>query len=208
MIETEHRRNLDSPPQRVRRFYRSRIVAVAALSYLVSISEAFAAEGHHIGSVWDIKFHWINFLVYIAIVYIASKGVISSAWATRRDRIKQAVRHSAEELEHAEKELKQVEILTRNVVAAEAAAQQEILQQAESEAQTIVATAKEKAIRIAEQAGELIEAEANAARHAIRDELVSRAVELAKKRFGSGELASKQEQYAAAAIARARQLVR
>jgi F0F1-type ATP synthase membrane subunit b/b' len=182
-------------------------IGVSALTMCMSAYAAASGEAHHEPSISQIAQYWINFVIYIVLLYLALRTTIRGAWAVRRDQIKTSVRQSVADLDKAEEELRSAENLSRTVAAAENSAREEIHRQAEAEAEALIVAAREKADRIRAQAEELILAENRTAEVTLRDELIARAVDIAKERFKAGDLANRQNAYVDAAISRARRLV-
>lgn len=174
---------------------------------IATASAAEEAEGPHHGSILDLVSNWVNFLIYVAVLYVCLRKVIPSAWAARREKIRETVLSSKSELEAAERELHTVEALTQNLSQEQARATKEILEQAELEAKAIKAAADERAARIKSQAKELLVGETRSAEAQVRQSLVARALEIARAQFTSGQFAARQQTYVDAAIDRSKRLV-
>ncbi len=181
------------------------ILAVSVFGAAVAFAEE--AEGAHHGSIADLASNWVNFIIYVALLYVLLRNVIPAAWAARRQNIRETVLASKEELEAAERELHTVEALTQNLPREQARAQREIIEQAELEALAIKAAAVERAERTKAQAKDLLVGEGRSAESQVRASLVAKAIELARKRFASGEYSNRQATYVDAAIDRAKRLV-
>jgi F0F1-type ATP synthase membrane subunit b/b' len=171
------------------------------------MSVAAASGAHHEPSVNDIIFNWVNFAIYGVAVVVLGRGPIRRGWAARRARIQESVDHATSQVESAERELNAIEALTKSLPVEQERARQEIIDQSKAEAATIVAQAHEKAKRIREQAREMVAGEGRSAEGAFKASLVSRALELARSKFVSGEFASRQQAYVDAAVGRAKRLV-
>jgi F0F1-type ATP synthase membrane subunit b/b' len=185
-------------------------VVVLSLGLALSISEAaFAAggAGHH-PSIHDIVPFWVNFVIYLALITALLRKPLKNGWASRRNRIADEVASATSEMEAAERELAAVEALTTNLSQEQERARVEILKQGELEAEEILSSAREKATRLGFSARELLEGESRSAQAHFRAALVAKAVDLAKSRFQTGELAGRQSMYMDAAIDRAKKLVR
>lgn len=180
---------------------------IAAQFAFSASAYAEGSEGAHHGSVLDLAANWVNFLLYVGLLYFCLRKVIPNAWAARREKIRETVLASKAELEAAERELNAVEALTRNVTQEQARAKQEILDQAELEAAAIKAAATERAARIKSQAKELLVGETRSAEAQVRQSLVARALEIARAQFASGQYATRQQSYVDAAVDRAKRLV-
>jgi len=185
------------------------IIGAIALLSLSPISLAFAGggEGGHHGSILDLGWFWLNFIIYVALLFVLLKKPVKAGWTSRRERISDEVTSATSEMEEAERELAAVEALTKNLAAEQQRARGEILSQGELEAQMIARAATEKATRTKSQVKEMLEGETRSAEAQFRASLIARAVELSKERFKSGELAARQATYVEAATDRAKRLV-
>lgn len=161
----------------------------------------------HTPSFSDTKYLWINFLLYVGLLYVVLNKVIRSAWAGRRDRIERAVVSATSEVETAERELKAVEELVADLRTQQSRVREEILDGARQEGLVIYRAAQERALRVGAQAKELLNGEARSAEASLRSQLVSRAVELAKAKFSGGQFSGRQDDYVSAAVERAKRLV-
>ncbi len=188
------------------------LTAVVATSLVTAlavsdVAVASAGAGHH-PSIHDIIPFWVNFVIYIALMTALLRKPIKNGWASRRNRIAEEVASATSEMEAAERELAAVEALTKNLSHEQERARVEILNQGELESNSIVSAAKEKAARLATSTRDLLEGESRSAQAHFRSALVAKAVELSKTKFQTGELAARQSHYVAAAIDRAKKLVR
>jgi F0F1-type ATP synthase membrane subunit b/b' len=165
-----------------------------------------AATGSH-GSVWDIRHYWINFIVYLGVLFFAFRGAVTNGWAARRSNIQQAVNSAAKELHDADAELRLLDKLVANIEFDRQRARDEIIRQGEVEALKILEDARDKAARIRDSAQGMITAEARTAEQSFRVSLVTRAMEIARERFRSGEFSGKQRAYVDAALSRAKRMV-
>ena len=164
-----------------------------------------SAEGHD--GISSLIPFWVNFAIYIAVLFIALRKIIPQAWMARRNAILENVTAAARELEQAERSVRDAEDKTKNLSNEQEAARQEIIKQAQLEAAQIIATAKEKAERQKAQAKDLIQGESRSAESVFRSELVFKAVELARDKFKSGAYTAKESSYRSAALDRAKRLV-
>jgi F0F1-type ATP synthase membrane subunit b/b' len=171
------------------------------------MSVASASGAHHEPSIHDITIHWVNFVIYAAVIVAFGRTPIRKAWSARRARIKETVDHATAQVETAERELNAIEAVTKGITAEQDRVKQEIVDQSKAEAEAIVQQAHEKATRIREQAREMLAGEGRSAEGAFKASLVSRALELARSKFVEGEFASRQQTYVDAAVGRAKRLV-
>jgi len=187
----------------------NKITSIISASLVVlTVSPAFASsDAGHSPSISDLGVFWVNFLIYVTLLYVFVRKAISSAWAARRESILASVTSATDEVNAAERELNATEALVKNLAADQEKARGDILRQGQAEADAIVAAAKEKSARIKTQAQELLKGEGRSAEASFRAALVAKAVEISRERFSRGEFAAKQEQYLDAALSRAKRLV-
>jgi F0F1-type ATP synthase membrane subunit b/b' len=186
---------------------RAKTLMVTASVVAGTSHEAFASAGHGEPSISDLTFYWINFLLYVGIMTYILRKPLAKGWAARAARIKQSVMQSSDDVEAAERELNAIEALTKTLPQEEERVRNQIIEQANAEAADIVRQAEQRAVRIREQAKELLKGETRSAQASFRQALVARAVQIAKEKFGAGEFAAREEAYNAAAVTRAKQLV-
>lgn len=181
--------------------------ALVASGVVLSSSLAFAEGSEHHGSIMDLKWFWLNFVIYSVLLTIILKKPIRNGWIGRRQRIMNSVSSASDELASAERELSSIEALLKNSAIEQQRVHSEIVRQGELEAEEISKAAAERSARIASQVKDLLEGESRSAQIAFRAALVKRAVEISKGRFESGEFASRQTTYVDAAISRAKRLM-
>lgn len=179
-----------------------------SLALFSGTSEVFASAGEgHAPSVWDIRFLWLNFALYLVLLYVLLRKVVVSGWTARRQRVEKAVVSATTEMQSAENQLRSIEQAVRDVKVEQEKARAEVLTLAKEEAASLVRAAEERASRIRSQAKELLKGERRSAEASFRSALVARAVDLARSKFSSGQYSSRQDAYVAAAVDRAKRLV-
>jgi F0F1-type ATP synthase membrane subunit b/b' len=183
------------------------LLLVAATVLLGAVPVAFASSGHGEPSFTDLTFYWINFVLYVGIMTYILRKPLAKGWAARTARIKQSVLQCSDDVESAERELNAIEALTKTLPQEEEKIKQQIIEQANAEAADIIRQAEQRAVRIREQAKELLKGETRSAQSSFRQALVARAVQIAKEKFGAGEFAARDDVYNTAAVTRAKQLV-
>jgi F0F1-type ATP synthase membrane subunit b/b' len=183
-------------------------ISVLSVALFFGAPEAFASGGEgHAPSVWDLRFLWLNFGLYVALLYFLLRKVVASGWEARRQRVEKSVVSATTEMQSAEKELRSIEDMVRELKTEQEKARAEVLTLAKEEAASIVRAAEERASRIRSQAKDLLTGERRSAEASFRGALVARAVELARSKFSSGQYTSRQDAYVAAAVDRAKRLV-
>ncbi|RMG44105.1 MAG: hypothetical protein D6719_02440 [Candidatus Dadabacteria bacterium] len=149
---------------------------------------AFAsAEGHHGGhhqpSFSDIIPFWINFSVYVVVLFVLLKKPLKSGWLARRSAIEEAVsraerayKEASEKLHEAKGKLAGLEqeiVTIRDAIAAEA----------EREAGEILSAGKKRAELIGTNLRETIEMEERAAERAVREEVADYVISKVRDRL-------------------------
>lgn len=195
-----------------------RCVALSAgVLLLISVRCAYAESAAHTPAISDLKYYWVNFLVYLAILYLALRKVVPAAWAARREQISASLQSASAALNTAEQELQAVQDALRGLQEPSSAAagkvsevqalRAEIIRDGQAEAQRIIQDAEHRAARIRAQAREQLAGELRTAQASLRAQLVERAVESARSRFARGDFSHRDGQYRDAAVNRAKRLV-
>jgi len=190
-----------------RAFRTVRYTFVILSAWMLLVADASASSEGHAPSLWDLRYFWLNFVLYAILMYLLLRKVVASAWAARREKIERSVFAAQDELNTAERELKAVEDLVNGLKADQSKVREEILDGARQEGIVIYRAAQERAVRVAAQSKELLKGEARSAEAYLRDQLVSQALEIARARFSSGQFSGRQDDYVSAAIGRAKRLV-
>jgi F0F1-type ATP synthase membrane subunit b/b' len=190
-----------------RAFHTVRHVFVILSAWTLFLADAAASSEGHAPALWDLRYFWVNFILYVLLMYLLLRKVVASAWATRREKIERSVSAAQDELNAAERQLKAVEDLVNGLKADQSKVREEILDGARQEGIVLYRAAQERSVRVAAQAKELLKGEARSAEAYLRDQLVSQAVEMARSRFSSGQFSQRQDDYVSAAIGRAKRLV-
>jgi F-type H+-transporting ATPase subunit b len=185
----------------------SKVLNSFALVTAALPSAAFASSGHGEPSIGDLTFYWINFVLYIGLMTYILRKPLAKGWAGRVARIKQTVTQSGEDVDAAERELNAIEALIKVLPLEQDKIKQQLVEQANAEADDVIKQAQQRATRIKDQARELLKGETRSAQVSFKQSLVSRALQLAKERFASGDFAGRDSAYQAAAVTRAKSLV-
>lgn len=121
---------------------------------LVCAEYAYAAGGHGKGSISDLFFPWINFIVYVGILFFVLRKPLAALWSARRSAILEAVEASKRANDEARviysaaqeraRSLPSVIQSLKEKLGGEAVAEAQLLQQdAEGRAAKIVQSAKD-----------------------------------------------------------------
>ena len=165
---------------------RQGILVLLVLLCLCAAAYA-SGGGHHEPSIRDLGRYWVNFLIFLGIIYAALRKPMPAAWENRRAAISRVIEQAQSELKAARAELEDAEqrLLVADLHAQDLA--KKLQAASASETGEILAEAKRKAAAIQEQARRSASAEREAAKRALREEAVdlavTRAVELAKERL-------------------------
>jgi F0F1-type ATP synthase membrane subunit b/b' len=170
-------------------------------------SVASASSGNGEPSIGDLTFYWTNFVLYLGLITYILRKPLAKGWASRVARIKQTVAQSGDDVGAAERELNAIEALIKALPLEQDKIKQQLVEQANAEADDVIKQAQQRATRIKDQARELLKGETRSAQVSFKQSLVSRALQLAKERFASGDFAGRDNDYQAAAVTRAKSLV-
>lgn len=158
-----------------------RIFAVVVALHPAAV---FAAAGHgHEPSFMDLKWFWVNFLIYVGLIYVLCRKPLAKAWQSRRFTIQAAIAEAQKEAAVAKQALHEAEQKLAALPADTAKLAADIEREAQRESADILLAAKTRAERLAAQAKDLAEAERKATESAIRRELVSLAMKKAQERL-------------------------
>ncbi len=162
-----------------------KVALVVAVATIVGPIAAFAAEhgAEHVPSIGDLKFFWLNFLVYSFGLYFITRNPIKSGWLARRAAIAEAVSAAKRETDAAHAELSAAQTKMQSLSADISKMTADLERETQRESADIVAQAKIRAERITQQSKELAEAERKSTEALIRRELVNAAIDRARERL-------------------------
>ena len=180
----------------------------SSLLAIAACENAWAAsEGHGHGTLADITWFWINFSIYIVIMYFLLRNPIVKGWAARRARITEALDQSQRELRTAEQAVLDAKRQLKSVDAEISAIRSQITRQAEMESEGIINSAKERSARIVSQAKELVTSEQRSAERAIREELSRKVLERAEAMLADSSNSSSDQEFRKAALQIAQKVI-
>ena len=158
--------------------------------YLILISGlsisliAFAEEhGHHIPSIWDTRFFWLNFIIYVSVLTYLLKKPITNGWTARRDAIESAVNSGKRELEAAQDKLQAAEGKMRMLDQEIIRITRDIETETQRESTLLIQDASKRAERIQVQAKEMADAEIKNAKAKIRAEVIDAVMKKAEDKI-------------------------
>jgi len=155
------------------------LVGVAVVTPVLALA---SGGEHHQASPWDLRFHVVNFLLYMALMYALLKKPFSSAMTKRREVMEERVAKAGQELSAAESALSAVRQKLQSVEGEAAKLSREIVADAEREGQRIVADAERKAQRVKAQGVRLAQAEVKSMEAALRRDLGQLVLKRAEER--------------------------
>lgn len=147
---------------------------------LLPTAVAHAAGGHGTGSITDLKWPWVNFAIYAAILTYLLRKPLAAAWAARRAAMIDLVGAAQREAEEARKELVAAEAKISTLNAELARVGADIEKEGVREAGDLVLDAKKRAERIVAQGKDLALAEKRSTEESIRKEIVEQALKRAE----------------------------
>lgn len=161
-----------------------RLVALCAFGCaLVVPTAAFAGGGHGTGTIWDLKWFFLNFTLYGTALYFLLRKVVADGWQRRVTRLADEVAARAAELEVAEQNLKLAELQMQSLPGEVAQLKAQIAREAEMEAAQIVADAQRRAERLEIQTRDTIAAERRAAELGVQRDVADIVVQRAAKKI-------------------------
>jgi F-type H+-transporting ATPase subunit b len=162
---------------------RVTIIAWAAALVAVFAATAFASGGggEH-GLPWkDFIFRWINFFIFVGLIWYLAGKKIKDFFVGRQKGIKKDLEDLDQRRQDAEKKLKDVEKSIANIEQEKEAILAKAREEGEALKETIVAKAEEGAEKIRAQAKLSAEHEAQAAVAELRAEMADMVVQAATK---------------------------
>lgn len=153
------------------------VLRTATLCGLVIIAPGvvFAESGDHAGhgpSITELIPYWINFLLYVGILYFLLRKTVVRGWAARRQKIIDNISSAKEQFSQAQSLLNDAQSKWSRLTQEETRVRDEIARQAEFERRQMLESARSKAERMVLQAREHGLAERRSAEREIREELV------------------------------------
>lgn len=141
------------------------------------------SEHEHEASITDLKWFWVNFLIYIGLLYVLCRKPLAKAWQARRLAIQDSIAEAQKDAAIAQQALLEAQRKLAALPTETAKLATDIEREAQRECTDIFVAAKTRAERLAAQAKDLAEAERKATEAAIRRELVTLALKKAEERL-------------------------
>jgi F0F1-type ATP synthase membrane subunit b/b' len=152
---------------------------------LLPTAYAHAAGGDGSAAITDLKWPWVNFAIYVALLTYLLRKPLAAAWSTRRSSFIDLIGAAQREAEQARQELSAAEakIATLNTELVRVAA--DIEKEGVREAGDLITEAKKRAERIVAQGKDLALAEKRSTEESIRREIVEQALSRAEANLRS-----------------------
>ena len=158
------------------------------------VTEAFAATGHgdqleghlegHAPTIGDLKLYWLNFLLFLALMWFVTRKGVPQAWNARRLAIRDAAERGKRAALQAQAE---VDAATQAMATVNQEMEQvarTIAQDGDAEARRIMEDARATAQQIERQIAGTIAAEQRALQHAVRQEMAATVMHKVEERIG------------------------
>lgn len=169
------------------------LLPVSILGSLLICSLAFASNSHSAAQhaealpsffefLAEKKIYWINFIVYVALLFFVLKKVFLKAWGTRRSAYKDAITSGQKLLEESERTLAEAQSLMASLPNEVSSLKLKMSQEAEYEAESIVRDASQRAEKIKNQASQSAAAEKRAAISQYQEKLIDMAMKNARNK--------------------------
>lgn len=158
-------------------------VVAAAPELALAASSGHDAHGHHAPSIWDIRWYWFNFLVYVGAMFYLLRGPAVAAWNSRRTNLIESIQGAKRDLEVAQARFAEAQTKVSRVEAEKSEMARRLRSETEKEVQQIAHDAVERAQRIARQAEMALQHERKALEGKLRRELALVVTEKARERL-------------------------
>lgn len=159
---------------------RSLQLLVSALFLLESSAFAAGDSGHHAATIYDIRFFYLHFLIFVFLLYKLTKNPVASSWHSWRESISSSVEKGTKALGSAEEALQVAEGKLATLPQAISEMTSRIEHETNTESKEIVEEAKRKAVEIKKRGEENIQAEKLAAEKAYQRALALAALSEAR----------------------------
>lgn len=166
---------------------------------------AASGEGEHPVNVMSQVFRWINFLVFVAIVYFAARGLVAKKLRSRREEILSLISEADSAVGAAEQKLSEVQARWENIGQEMDHLRNRLREEADQQAAEVIRLSEEHAKRLEENARKIVEFEKDRASKEIRDETIRRVVDSVLARLKAELTTEQDEAWTAAQLRRSQQ---
>lgn len=183
------------------------LIVLILLFFTADFALAGEAGHHHHPSIMDLKWFWINFSLYVFLLYLLLRKKVATGWATRREKLSAEILSAREALEQVQNELSKAKERMARLENDRRDLRRDVESSTENEAKQIVTEAKRRAELIVKQAGVLGVAEKRAARQTLRREVAELVIENARGKLISTLSFEKDKGLRNAAVSASEQLM-
>lgn len=180
MKSTEQIRRISTPKSK-----STTAIPVVLLSVVVVLGlvpDALAESGSDHGSgLSELIPYWVNFAIYLVIVYFLTRKLVAKAWAERRQRIIDDIAGAKNQYQQAGSQLADAQAKWNRLSQEETRVRDEVARQGEFERNQLLEAAQAKSVRIITQAKEHGIAERRSAERLVREELVEEVLNRASR---------------------------
>ncbi|NMC64411.1 MAG: ATP synthase F0 subunit B [SAR324 cluster bacterium] len=159
------------------------LVIVLFESTNVCASGASHGTAHKSPGISSLIPYWVNFILFLGILYILLRKKVPLIWAERRDKIAEGIDKASVELKEAEAKLREARHNFDNVEEEISKVKALIRNEAAMEHDSILAEAKKKADLIIQRAKDTAASERSSAEKLLRREMGERVLLLARQRL-------------------------
>jgi F-type H+-transporting ATPase subunit b len=161
------------------RTIRTTVVSSALLITAINTESAFASEGGASHGGPSMGLLWLNFIIYVAVMYRLLKKPLASAWSNRREKIEAQLLASDRELAAAKREYDSAVAAANEVDSKVFEIMKQAREVANAEAAAVISGAREQATRVYNQSRMLADVEAMRAFRQLQldlgDEIIAKA---------------------------------
>jgi F0F1-type ATP synthase membrane subunit b/b' len=161
-------------------------LATLSIFAIPELSFAGGGAGGHKGSIADLMWPWVNFSLYVILIFVLLKGVVSKGWLSRAERIEADATRGEKALQTAATELAAAKERMARLPTEKASLVKGLNTEANAEAKKTISDAELRAQEIERQAAARITAEKLAAIQAIRRSVAERVITTTEEKVRSG----------------------
>ena len=143
-------------------------------------------HGHSAATIAALKWPWINFVMYVAVMFFLLRGIVKNGWTARAERIAHEASQGERELAIATAELAAARDRQAKLPTEKASIARNLASEAQAEAQVARQEGEDRVREIEKQAANRIVAEHQAAVQTIRRSVAQKVLVRAEERIRSG----------------------
>lgn len=159
------------------------LVAASSVPTLAYAASGGHGQEHSIGELW---YHFVNFSIYVLLLYLLLRSSVATAWQKRRDTISASLAKGTSILTDANRELKEAESKMASVNSDIETIKKQMTKETDDEVSLILQDAEKRASDIIKRGEESASAEKKIVERLIREELsrsvLARAQEILSKK--------------------------